>query len=127
MASARPHRQKATRRTLFSPSFLNTKFFFFYFQLIPPSLMAKNEKDEKVARFIWSSWAKFAQSGEPGQGWPPFNNEEVVEAKRSSLHANALPPSPQHSRLKGTNSQKNYHYTISKSHLHFVRYQLWII
>ena len=89
--------------------------------------MAKNEKDEKVARFIWSSWAKFAQSGEPGQGWPPFNNEEVEEAKRSSLHANALPPSPQHSRLKGTNSQKNYHYTISKSHLHFVRYQLRII
>ena len=78
---------------------------FFYFQLIPPSLIAKNEKDEKVARFIWSSWAKFAQSGEPGQGWPPFNNEE--EAKRSSLHANALPPSPQHTRLKGTNSQKN--------------------
>ena len=109
MASARPHRQKATRPTLFSPSFLNTKFFFFYFQLIPPSLMAKNEKDEKVARFIWSSWAKFAQSGEPGQGWPPFNNEEVEEAKRSSLHANALPPSPQHSRLKGINSQKNYH------------------
>ena len=69
--------------------------------------MAKNEKDEKVARFIWSSWAKFAQSGEPGQGWPPFNNEEVEEAKRRSLHANALPPSPQHSGLKGTDSQKN--------------------
>ena len=36
------------------------------FQLVPPSLWVRNENDEKVAKFLWSSWANFALSGEPG-------------------------------------------------------------
>ena len=44
--------------------------------------MVKSEKDEKVARFIWTSWAKFAQSGEPG--WPPFNDEAYASASASA-------------------------------------------
>ena len=35
-----------------------------------------------MARFIWTSWAKFAHCGEPG--WPPSSNEQAVVASKST-------------------------------------------
>ena len=35
-----------------------------------------------MARFIWTSWAKFAHCGEPG--WPPSSNEQAVVASKAT-------------------------------------------
>ena len=48
------------------------------FQLVPPSLLVRNENDEKVAKFLWSSWAKFALSGEPG--WKNCTNTQFTSS-----------------------------------------------
>merc|ERR1719510_777988 len=65
---------------IFGVSHFDEILIMFNNKLVPPSL--RNEKDEKVARFIWTSWAKFAHCGEPG--WPPSSNEQAVVASEAT-------------------------------------------